>query len=342
MSVLALNAITHRYGDVVAVNDASLDVDSGEIVCLFGPSGCGKTTLLRLVAGLERLQSGSVAIDGAPAAGEGFDTPPEDRSVGFVFQDFVLFPHLTVLQNVMFGLSGGARRERRERAREELRLAAIDGFEERYPHELSGGQQQRVAIARCFARRPRALLLDEPFASIDTVLRRRLRDELRVLLKQRGAAAIIVTHDPEEALALGDRIALMAAGAIIEVDAPAALFRAPKTPAGAAIFPGSETLAVHGVEDGAAITAFGRIPFARDSMNAIPKCAVVRSDAAQCAIDPNGAARVVDVRVTGPRASVLIESLREPGRLMRLYSLALPTVGERVRLECVLDGVFYF
>jgi len=215
---LGLKDISHRFGETRALNAASLTVAPGELVCLFGPSGCGKTTLLRIAAGLEPLQDGTVELDGALLAKPGRETQPEKRPVGLVFQDYVLFPHLTVEKNIAFGLAG--ERHSKLRVTDQLHAFGIAGLARRYPHELSGGQQQRVALARAMARKPKALLLDEPFASIDVALRRRLRGELRRTLKEQNAAVLLVTHDPEEALALGDRIALMRAGEIIEAASP--------------------------------------------------------------------------------------------------------------------------
>ena len=299
---LTLSGISHHFGSLVAVNDASLAVRDGEIVCLFGPSGCGKTTLLRIVAGLEPLQAGAVRIDGETVAEPGRGAPPERRPIGFVFQDYVLFPHMTVGENVGFGVDG-ARRRVRDIVAKELAAVGLSGLESRAPHELSGGQQQRVALARAMARRPRALLLDEPFASIDTVLRRRLREDLRRLLQARNVAVVLVTHDPEEALAIADRIALMREGRIIETATAADLFRMPKTPDGAAIFPDSQQ--VFGtVRGGAVETAFGR--FVTETGRDGPALIVFRAGALTAEPDQNGALRVVDARFSGPGWTVFL------------------------------------
>lgn len=294
---LELKNIGRRFGKTVAVHGASLDVADGEIVCLFGPSGCGKTTLLRIAAGLEPLEGGTVSLDGVILAGAGADAPPEDRPVGFVFQDFVLFPHLTALENVKFGLRRLPRAKADETAREELRRVGLDGLESRYPHQLSGGQQQRVALARAFARRPRAMLLDEPFASIDAVLRRKLRNDVRAILKDHGAATILVTHDPEEALALGDRIAVMDRGRIIEVATPRMLFDDPATAAGASLFAGSQSLAGD-CRDGVVATAFGSISEAGSAAG--DTLVVVQPGAVELIADADGAAVAEESRFIGP------------------------------------------
>ncbi len=335
-----LSDITHRFGSFTAVDAASLAVRDGEIVCLFGPSGCGKTTLLRVAAGLEPLQSGSVRVDGKMIAEPGRATPPERRPIGFVFQDYVLFPHMTVARNVAFGVTGdgGGGRKSRDIVAAELAAVGLTGFEKRHPHELSGGQQQRVALARAMARRPRALLLDEPFASIDTVLRRRLREELRRILKGRDAAVVLVTHDPEEALAVADRIALMREGKIIETAAPADLFRLPQTPDGAAMFPDSQQL--HGtIRGGAVETAFGR--FMTDAADDGPAVIVFRAGALTAKPDPDGSLRVTDVRFKGPGWTVYLTG--DAGdQFLRVEMDVPPEIGAAVTVAADPSGQFVF
>ncbi|MEZ5915616.1 MAG: ABC transporter ATP-binding protein [Parvularculaceae bacterium] len=233
---LVLRNIRHSFGAGLVVDGASLEAAPGEIVTLFGPSGCGKTTLLRIAAGLEKLQDGAVELDAATLASAQKHTPPEIRPIGFVFQDYVLFPHMSVAENVAFGLAGHARAERAARVAAELGAVGISELSDRYPHQLSGGQQQRVALARAFARQPRAMLLDEPFASIDVALRRRLRAEMRRILKARSTTTVLVTHDPADAVEIGDRIAVMRAGRIVETGSPEQLYAAPKTVAAASVY----------------------------------------------------------------------------------------------------------
>ena len=225
---LVLERVSHRFGNVHAVDDVSLTVGTGEIVCLVGPSGCGKTTLLRIAAGVEELQHGRVQIGGQVVAGaEAATVAPEDRGVGLVFQDYALFPHLSVLENVTFGLDRLRGAERRARAREVLEQVGIAALAEAYPHTLSGGEQQRVALARALAPRPRIVLLDEPFSGLDARLRNRVRDETLHLLKNGGASTLMVTHDPEEAMFMADRIALMRAGRLAQVGTPADMYYHP-------------------------------------------------------------------------------------------------------------------
>ena len=334
---LTLSGISHRFGSFLAVNDASLAVRDGEIVCLFGPSGCGKTTLLRVAAGLERLQAGAVRIDGETVAEPGRGAPPERRPIGFVFQDYVLFPHMTVGQNVGFGVKE-QRRDARKIVVEELAAVGLADYEKRAPHELSGGQQQRVALARAMARRPRALLLDEPFASIDTVLRRRLREELRRLLKARDVAVVLVTHDPEEALAIADRIALMREGQIVETATPADLFRMPATPDGAAIFPDSQQV-FGAVRNGAVETAFGR--FVTDQTKEGPAVIVFRAGALSGQVDSDGPLRVVDARFSGPGWTVFLAGGSDD-QFLRVRMDAPPEIGAAMRVNADPAGQFVF
>ena len=229
MSALDLERVSHAFGTIVAVDDFSLSVEQGEIVCLLGPSGCGKTTVLRLAAGLEHLQSGTIRLGGETVAGGGRELPPEARSVGLVFQDYALFPHLSALDNVTFGLRGRPARERERRGLEVLELVGMAGFAAAFPHTLSGGQQQRVALARALAPAPKILLLDEPFSGLDSQLRNRVRDQTLHILKAAGTSSLVVTHDPEEAMFIADRIALMRAGRIEQCGQPESLYRRPNS-----------------------------------------------------------------------------------------------------------------
>jgi len=229
---LALDGVSHRFGDVTAAEDVALEVHPEELVCLLGPSGCGKTTLLRMAAGLERPQQGRVRVGGELVADTttGAWVPPEQRNVGLVFQDAVLFPHLTVLQNVTFGLGRVPAGERERRGRALLAQLGLGPFAESYPHVLSGGQQQRVALARALAPEPRIMLLDEPFSGLDARLRDRIRDDTLHLLKRSGTATLLVTHDPEEALFMADRIAVMRDGRIIQQGNPLDVYCNPNDP----------------------------------------------------------------------------------------------------------------
>lgn len=253
---LAILDVSHVFGKRLAVDGVSLTVAPGEVVCVLGPSGCGKTTLLRLAAGLERLQSGVIHIGDRTVADRRRSLPPEARSVGMVFQDFALFPHLTVLENVAFGIRGAGGSERRERALAALESVELAGRASDHPHQLSGGEQQRVAIARALAPRPAVMLLDEPFGGLDTRLRQQVREHSIAVLKGSGAAVLLVTHDPEEASALGDRVAVLRAGRVEQIGAPGDLYDRPAS-AFVARFLGDANLIAGVARDGHISTPFG-------------------------------------------------------------------------------------
>ena len=227
MSEIALVNLTKRFGNVTAIDGVSLDISDGEFVCLLGPSGCGKSTLLRMVAGFETPDEGEIRIDGADIAG----LPPNRRPTGMVFQSHALWPHMTVYGNIAFGLKLRhlPADEVRRKIAGTLDLVGLVGLEKRYPSELSGGQQQRVAIARCIVLEPKILLMDEPFSSLDTHLRVRLRDEVHTIQRRVGLTTIFVTHDQEEALTLADKVAVMNAGRVEQVGAPADIYAHPRT-----------------------------------------------------------------------------------------------------------------
>ena len=240
-----------------AVADVSLEIAPGEIVCLLGPSGCGKSTTLRIAAGVERQATGRVLVDGRVVSDAHQHAPPEARSVGLLFQDFALFPHLSVAENVSFGLSRRlAQSARRRIVREYLERVGLTGYEAKYPHQLSGGEQQRVALARALAPKPSVMLMDEPFSGLDTRLRDSVRDETLAILKEEGAAVLLVTHEPDEAMRMADRIALMRDGRIVQVGAPYHLYNHPVDREAAAFF--SDLNVIHSVvQDRQADTPFG-------------------------------------------------------------------------------------
>ena len=232
MELLALERVTKRYAPDrhPAVDTLTLTVQQGEILALLGPSGCGKTTTLRLIAGFETPDSGRVVIRGETMAGPRRWVPPEARGVGIVFQDYALFPHLTVAQNVGFGLKPLGPSARQERLGQILELVGLQSFRNRFPHELSGGQQQRVAVARVLAPAPALVLLDEPFSNLDADLRAQMREEVEKLLRNTGTTGIFVTHDQEEAFTLSDRVGVLNEGRLEQLDTPERIYHHPATP----------------------------------------------------------------------------------------------------------------
>jgi len=232
VSIIELAGVTKRYhpDHAAAIDALSLTVARGHTLAVLGPSGCGKTTLLRLIAGFEEPTDGAVLIGGTCVAGGGAWVPPEQRGVGMVFQDYALFPHLTVARNVAFGLHRMDRRDRLSRVRDVLDLVGLSGLEHRLPHQLSGGQQQRVALARALAPNPIVVLLDEPFSNLDPDMRSRMRTEVDAILQQSGATTVLVTHDHEEAFAMADRVAVLNQGRLEQLGTPEVVYHLPTTP----------------------------------------------------------------------------------------------------------------
>lgn len=224
---LVVDEVTKRFDDVTALDGLSLALAPGELLAIVGPSGCGKSTLLRVIAGLTPPDSGRIVLGGKLVDDASVRIPPEGRGIGLVFQDHALFPHLTVRDNVAFGVRGSSTRRTGTRAEEMLELVSLDGYGDRYPHELSGGERQRVALARALAPSPSLLLFDEPFASIDHNLRTRLRADVVEALRATATPALFVTHDQPEALAIGDRVAVLRRGRVAQLDSPAAVFHRP-------------------------------------------------------------------------------------------------------------------
>ena len=258
-SALAVSGLRHVYGSHVAVDDVSWQAGAGEAVCLLGHSGCGKTTLLRLIAGLEVPTAGRVLLDGQTVSGPDTFVPPERRRIGLVFQDYALFPHLSVLDNVRFGLPDRRGPDSRALAEAALARVGLARHAGSHPHMLSGGEQQRVALARALAPQPRVLLMDEPFSNLDRRLRDQVRDDTMALLRESGTTAVVVTHDPEEALRIADRIVLMHAGRVAQEGSPEVLYHQPASLFAARFF--SDLNRIPGQRDARGIaTALGLFP----------------------------------------------------------------------------------
>ena len=334
---LRVAGLRRSYGPVIAVDGVDLELRSGEMLTVLGPSGCGKTTLLRLVAGLEAPDAGTIEIAGRRVAGPGGMVPPERRRIGMVFQDYALFPHLTVADNVAYGIRRDP--DRALRVAELLELVSLPNAGERMPHELSGGMQQRVAIARALAPRPDVVLLDEPFSNLDAALRTQVRGDLREILRGAGASAVLVTHDQDEALTLGDRMAIMVRGRIEQVGAPEAVYGEPSSPF-VATFVGTSNLVHAECAGGYAETRLGRLRLVGGSARMDGRAlAVVRPEHIELEEAADGPAeagawRVVRRRFAGSEILLEVES----GDGLRLWCEAGPAVrrlriGDTVRLR---------
>ena len=232
---LEIRNLKRSFGGKRVVDDVSLKIMPGHVTCLLGPSGCGKSTTLRMIAGVDMQDGGEIYVDGSLICDTVFRIPPERRSIGLMFQDFALFPHLSVADNVAFGLKG-ARAEKRRRVEDLLDRVGLLRFIDAFPHELSGGEQQRVALARAIAPRPKIMLMDEPFSGLDNRLRDGIRDETLALLKDEDTSVLLVTHEPEEAMRMADEIALMRDGKIVQSGAPYNIYNAPVDEAAVAFF----------------------------------------------------------------------------------------------------------
>ncbi len=340
---LSYEHVTHSYQDVEAVSDVSLELAPGEIMCLLGPSGCGKTTLLRIAAGLERPQAGRVLLDGEPVTDERRFVPPERRGVGLMFQDYALFPHLTILENVAFGLKGMARQAAATEAHNALRRVGLDAFAEAYPHELSGGEQQRVALARAIVPRPGVLLMDEPFSGLDQRLRDSVRDETLALLKETRSSALLVTHDPVEAMRMADRIALMRRGRLVQLGTPEALYRQPTDADAARFFSDFNELEAR-VQRGAVMTPLGRFSAPAGLESGAEVLVLIRPQGIRLTAAREGhAGYVTNVRFLGDASLVtlLLEGMEEPVTA-RMRGAKIPAAGETVSVTVEREHVFVF
>ncbi|MDR4306826.1 ABC transporter ATP-binding protein [Chelatococcus sambhunathii] len=319
MASVTVDSVSKSYGGQPVLRGVDLAVREGEIAALLGPSGCGKTTLLRLIAGFERVDAGEIAIGGETASRAASHTPPEKRRIGYVPQEGALFPHLTVAGNVAYGLPRAERGS--GRVAETLALVGCEALADRYPHQLSGGQQQRVALARALAPRPRLIVLDEPFNGLDLELRRSVCAEVVATLRRTGATAIIVTHDPEEAFASADSLAVMHAGRIVQQGAPRTVYRAPGTLEAARIT-GPAILLDGTIHEGRAETPIGAAELIEASRGV--------SGAADICVRPEQIALVA--HGLGAHAPILERSFRGD------HSLLTVTVGEhRIAVRAPAD-----
>lgn len=324
--LLEVRGLTKSFDGVLAVDAVDIDLAPDEVLALVGPSGCGKSTLLRMIAGLVAADAGTIRLGGVVVEGGRTRLPPERRSAGLVFQEHALFPHLTVEENVAFGIRGTDGRARAAIVADMLAMADLKGYGDRYPHELSGGERQRVALARALAPKPQVMLFDEPFASLDHNLRVQLRQDVLAMLRKMGTPAIIVTHDQREALSIGDRIAVMHEGRLVQQGRAASVFHEPASIFVAGFMGVASFLRIEEGSTGAA-TALGPVTLAGRSAR---ECAaMVRPDDVQFEAVPGGTATVVGSEYHGTQWLVVVEAATgERVTLMRSHLEPL-AIGER-------------
>jgi iron(III) transport system ATP-binding protein len=327
MSHVRVRGLSKSFGAVQAVRELNLEIERGELMAVLGPSGCGKTTLLRVIAGFERPDAGCVVVSDDVVAGPGRIVPPEKRRVGMVFQDYALFPHLSVEGNVAFGLSNRPREERDSLTRRTLELVGLQHKARTGVHELSGGERQRVALARALAPEPELVLLDEPFSNLDATLRAGLRREVELILRDAEATALLVTHDQEEALSLADRVAVMRDGEIVQVGPPVEVYGEPAT-RWAAQFVGEVNVLSGVARAGGVETELGVFDLRAPAQGSVH--VAVRPEQLELRADANGNAEVVAREFRGH--DVLYRLRHEGGKtlLVQLPSLELHDVGDSV------------
>jgi iron(III) transport system ATP-binding protein len=331
---LLVEDLRHAYGARAVVREVGLEIADGEVHCLVGPSGCGKTTILRLIAGLEPVQGGRVTIGGELVAEPGYGVPPETRRVGLMFQDFALFPHLRVIDNVAFGLRHLDARRRRQRAAELTAQVGMSGHEASYPHMLSGGEQQRIALARALAPRPRLMLLDEPFSSLDASLREHVRDDAIAVLRAAETPVLMVTHDAEEAVRVADRIHVMLDGRILQSGTPAELYARPASPFVAGFF-GPLNRFKGWVVAGAVSTPLGPIEVS-DLSDGTPVDVLIRPEGLRLMRDGGAAAPRFEVRRMRDLGTNRVLELQVPDGpvlTVRMTSIADFAEGDVVAVE---------
>jgi iron(III) transport system ATP-binding protein len=328
---------TAEFG--LVVDRVSLDLKPGEILGLLGPSGCGKTTLLRLIAGFELPQSGEIILADRIIADARSSLPPEERDIGMVFQDYALFPHLTVAKNIAFGLTQ-PRRKKLTKAQvaaltqEAIALVGLTGLADRYPHELSGGQQQRVALARAIAPQPAIILLDEPLSNLDVQVRLRLRQEVRRILKTTSTAAIFVTHDQEEAMAIGDRVGVMHQGQLEQIGSPEFLYQQPQSRFVAGFVTQANFLPAQR-ESESWVTEIGPFPVEHFRTDASQGEIMIRQEDLQLIPDPNSRVIVCDRQFLGREYSYSV--ILPSGQIMQARSTSQPPIAEGTAVKLALN-----
>ncbi|MET2900233.1 ABC transporter ATP-binding protein [Vibrio rotiferianus] len=338
---LSIKNLTCQYDDQTVLESLSLEVEQGQIVCLLGASGCGKTTLLKAIAGLLPLSSGQMSLNCLTIDDGKNWLPPEQRNIGMIFQDYALFPHLTVAENIAFGLKNESAQQKLIKVEEMLSLVHLKGYGDRYPHQLSGGQQQRVAIARSLAYKPDLLLLDEPFSNIDTQVRHELIREIRKIFKEQGVTAIFVTHSREEAFAFADKMAVMNHGVIEQYGTASELYYQPSSKFVADFLGGGSYLAAKRISDSEFETHLGVVEAnAQQEIQVDAECALLlRPQHVQIAADEESAVKVLEQHFMGDHCRYVIDVNGD--RLLATSAEAL-NVGDSVTVKVETQGVLAF
>jgi len=354
MSLLKIKNISHYYGNNQVIDSLELKAKEGEVTCLLGPSGCGKSTLLRLVAGLEKLSYGEIIAGNKNISNPKKSLPPEKRGMGMVFQNPSLFPHLNVFDNVAFGIKAKTKKDKI--VKDALKSVSMERYIDRFPHELSGGQQQRVALARALAPKPKIVLLDEPFANLDSVLRKRIREETTLILKELGVTTLLVTHDPEEALRMADKIYVMQNGGVVQSGTAQDLYNTPKNSFIASFFGELDRMKVL-VKGRYADTIFGPVD--------LKKVACENIGDSDCKLMPDGTSATMLIRpeamkvhssARDDRVEVKVEDIKflglanllyvrtKDGELLKVRTSKnnLPKINKKVYLQLDERQVFIF
>ncbi|MBR9729396.1 ABC transporter ATP-binding protein [Shewanella intestini] len=344
MSTLSIENVSSAYDGTVILKQLNLALNQGEIVALLGPSGCGKTTLLRAIAGLQPVTEGRISINGNLLNGDGVFVPSEQRDVGMIFQDYALFPHMTVAQNVLFGVRGLSKLERESRLDEMLTLVKLEGLAKRYPHELSGGQQQRVSIARSLAYEPDILLLDEPFSNIDSQVRNEMMLEIRQILKQHNVSAVFVTHSKDEAFVFADKLALFHHGSIAQYGLAETLYHHPKNRYVAQFLGAGNYISVTQADEFTVDSVLGKInsttPLTFNKVGQVVGELLLRPEQLQLTLQDDGNGTIVERHYVGTACQYWVEVGKQRVEV-RSQQLHL-NIGQNVQITAQVDPMVIF
>ena len=345
--ILDVQNLTHHFENVKALNNVSFKIENNSIISILGPSGCGKTTLIRLISGLEEIQDGKIYLQNDLVSHKKINLPPEDRSISYVFQDFALFPHMTVLENISFAAS--SQKNKKQLTQQVISLAKIDNFLDKYPHQLSGGEQQRVALARSIAVQPKLLLLDEPFSDLNTSLKKDIIDDTLHLIKSLESSAIIVTHNAEEAMFISDQIIVINDGSIVQIGTPYDIFYHPKNSYVASLFGETNLYTTH-VLEGFCDTPIGKIQTPNLSQGQKvdivirPEALILHKEKSPLISEVNGV--VVDSKFIGNHAIIHMTVSDSSGDKFHMHSKVagnfLPEPASSVSIELDNNHIFVF